>query len=94
MKIQVNLTNDLNFNKKYKIISVPKYTNNSFNKINNYIYFHLKLDNFKKLGWGLNDLKMIFNEFLKYNKKVIFTRDINPKYKIDNITSNFKVINF
>ena len=94
MKIQVNLTADLNFSKKYEINSVPKYTNNSFNKINNYIYFHLKLENFRKLGWGLNDLKMIFNEFLKYNKKVVFTRDINPKYKIDGISSNFNVINF
>ena len=45
MKIQTNLTDDLNFNKKYKVNSVPKCTNSSFNKINNYIYFHLKLDN-------------------------------------------------
>ncbi len=94
MEIQVNLTDDLNFRKKYEIVSVPKYTNESFNTINNYIYFHLKLENFKKLGWGLKDLKMIFDEFLKHKKKVIFTRDIDPKYKIDDFTNNFKVINF
>jgi len=93
-KLQVDLTSDLNFSKKYIINFIPKYTNKSFNNINNYIYFHLKLENFKKLGWGLNDLKIIFNEFLKYKSKVIFTRDINPKYKIGNLTNNFNVVNF
>ena len=94
VEIQNNLTNDLNFNQKYKLDSVPKFTNESYAKLNNYIYFHLKLQNFKKLGWGLDDLKKIFNEFLKYEKRVIFTRDINPKDGMEDYNDNFKVINF
>ena len=84
MQIQVNLTKDLNFNEKYQIKSVPNFRNDYYNKINNYIYFHLKFDNFKKLGWGINELFKIFDEFLNYKEKVIFTRDINPKYTFDN----------
>ena len=94
VEIQINLTGSHNYNQKYKISSVPKFTNETYQNIDNYIYFHLKLENFKKLGWGLNDLKEIFNEFLKYQKRVIFTRDINPKDRIEDYRDNFKVINF
>ncbi len=94
MQIQVNLTKDLNFNEKYQIKSVPNFRNDYYNKINNYIYFHLKFDNFKKLGWGINELFKIFDEFLNYKEKVIFTRDINPKYTFDNYEKKFQMINF
>ena len=44
--------------------------------LKNYIYFHLKLENFKKLGWGYDELKKLLNEFLNYSDNVILTKDI------------------
>jgi len=62
--------------------------------IKGYIYFHLKLSNFKKLGWGFNELKILLNEFLKYKKYVIFTKDIENNDNIENYKNEFNIINF
>jgi len=94
MQIQVDLTKDLNFNQNYKINLIPDFKINEYSKINNYIYFHLKLQNFKKLGWGIKELNIIFEEFLKYKKKVIFTRDIHLSDSNSEYKKHFNVINF
>ncbi len=94
MKLQIELTEDLNFNEKYKINFIPESTFKKDIDIKNYIYFHLKLLNFKKLGWGMDELKKIFEEFLKYNKHVIFTRDIDINESQDEYKKNFNVIDF
>ena len=94
MEIQVDLTKDLNFNKNYKINLIPDFKIDEYCKINNYIYFHLKLQNFKKLGWGTKELNIIFEEFLKYKKKVIFTRDIDVNDSNNEYKKHFNVINF
>jgi hypothetical protein len=94
MQTQVDLTKDLNFNQNYKINLIPDFKINEYSKINNYIYFHLKLQNFKKLGWGIKELNIIFEEFLKYKKKVIFTRDIHVNDSNSEYKKHFNVINF
>ncbi len=94
MELQKDLTKDLNFDEEYKINLVAKSNNKNINNINNYIYFHLKLQNFKKLGWGIKELKMIFNEFLKYKQSVIFTRDIDINKSLDDYKKNFNIVNF
>ena len=94
MEIQVDLTKDLNFNQNYKINLIPDFKIDEYSKINNYIYFHLKLQNFKKLGWGTKELNIIFEEFLKYKKKVIFTRDIDDNKSNNEYKKHFNVINF
>ncbi len=43
---------------------------------NNYAYFHVKKKILIELGWGIDDLKLLFNEFLKYFENVVFTKDI------------------
>ena len=93
-EIQVDLTKDLNFNQNYKINLIPDFKIDEYSKINNYIYFHLKLQNFKKLGWGAKELNIIFEEFLKYKKKVIFTRDIDDNKSNNEYKKHFNVINF
>ena len=94
MQIQVDLTKDLNFNQNYKINLIPDFKIDEYSKINNYIYFHLKLQTFRKLGWGTKELNIIFEEFLKYKKKVIFTRDIHVNDSNSEYKKHFNVINF
>lgn len=94
MKLQIELTKDLNFNEKYKINFIPEAIYKKKIDIKDYIYFHLKLLNFKKLGWGINELKIIFEEFLKYRNNVIFTRDIDINESQDVYKKNFNVIDF
>ena len=94
MEIQVELTKDLNFNQNYKINLIPKFEDDEYKKISNYIYFHLKFQNFKKLGWGIDELNIIFEEFLKYKQKVIFTKDLGLNNYDDEYKEKFNVINF
>ena len=94
MDLQKKLTEDLNYDKKFEIIEIPNFSIKELKKIDNYIYFHLKLSNFKKLGWGLNELRTIFNEFLKYKNSVIFTKDIDDNTNLDNYKKDFNYINF
>jgi hypothetical protein len=60
----------------------------------NYLYFHFKKNNFKKLGWNLNDMNLLFNEFLKYFDNIIFTKDIESKYKNNLIFDNYNILDF
>tara|TARA_B100001029_G_C15055619_1_gene454118 strand:- start:692 stop:1729 length:1038 start_codon:yes stop_codon:yes gene_type:complete len=93
-ELQVELTKDLNFKQKYKINLPSEIQNNNDFKIVNYIYFHLKFSNFKKLGWGLSELDLILNEFLKYKQNVIFTKDIELSNQNHNYEKNYNVIDF
>ena len=92
MKIQKNLTLDLNYDQKFKINFLPTFKYEDLSSMKDYIYFHLKISNFKKLGWDKKELKIIFQEFLKYKKNVIFTRDIENSN--ENFINDFNVINF
>ena len=94
MQLQRELTNDLAFSKKYKIFNIPSFECKNLPDLKNYIYFHLKISNFNKLGWGINELKMIFDEFLKYKENIIFTRDIDKINSEENYEKLFNVINF
>ena len=60
----------------------------------NYIYFHFKKDHFNKLGWDLNDLDLLFNEFLKHYKNIIFTRDIENNIEQNKAFNNFNILDF
>ena len=60
-----------------------------------YIYFHYKKSIFSKLGWGIEQLELLFKEFSKYTDNIIFTKDIefdsNNKLFSDKFNSyNFK----
>ena len=94
MELQKNLTDDLNFDKTFSLKSIPEFSFKDSNKLENYIYFHLKISHFKKLGWGRNELRLLFKEMLKYTDNIIFTRDIEKKENMENFTDEFNVINF
>ena len=93
-ELQVTLTKDLNFKQKYKLNLSEDTKINQDHKIVNYIYFHLKFSNFEKLGWGLTELDLILNEFLKYKQNVIFTKDIELNNQNHNYEKNYNVIDF
>ncbi len=96
-KLQNELIGDY-YKEKYKLNFI--YTQKEkFIFQNNYFYFHLKQKRFEKLGWGKQELDILVNEFQKFNKKVIITRDIEPSiksFKFDNKYNfyNFKTKNF
>ena len=94
MEIQRQLTRENKSDERYKIGLIPKFNYDNFINVKNYIYFHLKISNFNKLGWGINELKMIFDEFLKYKENIIFTRDIDKINSEKNYEEFFNVINF
>ena len=94
MQIQKELTNNNKSDRIYKINLVPNIKYDDLYEVKDYIYFHLKLSNFNKLGWGINDLKLIFSEFLKYKKNIIFTKDIEVDHLNYNYSSTFNIVNF
>ena len=59
-----------------------------------YIYFHFKKNNFDKLGWGLIELDLLFNEFLKHYKNIVFTMDIEKHVSQNMILNKFNVLDF
>ncbi|MFL2897764.1 MAG: hypothetical protein ACJZ4A_02235 [Candidatus Pelagibacter sp.] len=59
-----------------------------------YIYFHLKQRRFERLKWGVNELEKILNYFLKFNNKVIITRDIEVDQRSFQIKDKFNYYDF
>ena len=59
-----------------------------------YIYFHLKKKIFDGLGWGIDELKVLTNEFLKYSKNVILTKDIEVDANTKLLKKNFNFYDF
>ena len=59
-----------------------------------YIYFHLKQRRFERLKWGINELEKILNYFLKFNNKVIITRDIEVDQRSFQIKDKFNYYDF
>ena len=65
----------------------------------NYFYFHAKDERLKTLGWGIDELKLLLDEFLKYCDYVVLTKDIqlddNTKIYKENFNSfDFKNLEF
>ena len=94
MQIQRELTQQGKIDFRYKITYLPSFKYYNLHNIDDYIYFHLKISNFKKLGWGICELRMMFDEFLKYKKNIIFTKDLEPHESKIDYKKFFNVINF
>ena len=58
-----------------------------------YLYFHIKKKTFDKLGWGVVELKILFNEFLNYYDHIIFTKDIEKNCATDIFKNEFSSLN-
>ena len=94
MKLQKDLTNDLGFDKAFSLKNIPEFSFKNLDRPENYIYFHLKISHFKKLGWSRNELRLLFKEMLKYTDNIIFTRDIEKIESKEDFRDEFNVINF
>jgi len=94
--IQYELTKDINQLSLESKININIELSDALKKYlpKNYIYFHLKKDNFDKLGWGLDDLDLLFNEFLKHYENIIFTRDIEKNTKHSETLNNYNTLDF
>ena len=65
----------------------------------NYFYFHAKRKILNELGWGIDELKLIFDELLRFSDNIVLTKDIeideNTKIFKDNFNSfDFKTLKF
>ncbi len=54
-----------------------------------YFYFHLKKKILDELGWGINDLKILFNKFLEYTDYVYISKDIEVDIYTSILKDNF-----
>ncbi len=94
MELQKNLTDDLSFDEAFSIKNIPEFSFKNLDRPENYIYFHLKISHFKKLGWSRDELRLLFKEILNYTDNIIFTRDIEKIENKDDFKDEFNVINF
>ena len=94
IELQKELTSDLYYKHKFLLNYIPKFSFKDLKKPDRYIYFHLKNSLFKKLGWGRNELRLIFKEILKYTDNIVFTRDIEKSHNEEDFTNEFNVIDF
>ena len=60
----------------------------------NYIYFHLKKKIFDELGWGITELKNLFEKFNKYYPNIVLTKDIEIDENTKLFKENFNTYNF
>ena len=59
-----------------------------------YIYFHLKRKILNELGWGIDELKKLFNKFLEYTDYVYITKDIEIDKNTTILKENFNSYDF
>ena len=78
---------------KYKL-NFSQIENNNHIYQKDYIYFHLKQKRFDRLEWNISDLEKILNVFLKYNNKIIITRDIEVDQRNFEIKDKFNYYDF
>ncbi len=60
----------------------------------NYVYFHFKKKTFKKLGWNMNQLKILFKKFNNYYPNIVLTKDIEIDENTKIFRKNFNMYNF
>jgi len=59
-----------------------------------YFYFHLKKQRLDELGWGMVEIKLLLNEFLKYIPNVVITKDIEVDENSKILKENFNSYDF
>ena len=60
----------------------------------NYIYFHFKKKIFNQLDWKIKQLDLLFNEFEKYTKNIILTKDIEVDNNNKLFSQKFNTYNY
>ncbi len=92
--IQFELTSNNSSNEKYKVKSMSLSNNLKKHLPKNYFYFHAKKKILDELGWGVRELNIMFDKFLNYTEKVIFTKDIELDRNTEIFRNNFSCLDF
>lgn len=91
--LQNKLTSVSSPNKEIKI--TPKISENLKKYLpKEYFYFHLRKSRLDELGWGISELTLLFNEFLKYSENVVLTKDIEIDENTKILKENFNSFDF
>jgi len=61
---------------------------------NEYCYFHIKKQRLEELGWGINEIKLLLEELLKYFTNVVITKDIEIDENSKILKENFNSFDF
>tara|TARA_B100001175_G_scaffold260104_1_gene228949 strand:- start:1215 stop:2246 length:1032 start_codon:yes stop_codon:yes gene_type:complete len=59
-----------------------------------YIYFHAKRKILDELGWGIEEIKLLCGEILKYSSSVVITKDIELDRNTEIFKDNFNSYDF
>jgi len=59
-----------------------------------YCYFHLKKQRLEDLGWGINEVKLLLDEILKYFSNIVITKDIEVDENSKILKENFNSFDF
>ena len=84
---QSNLESKININVEVSDI-LKKYLPND------YFYFHLKKQRLDELEWGIEEIKLLLNEILKYSPNVVITKDIEVDENSKILKENFNSFDF
>jgi hypothetical protein len=94
ISLQNKLTSSASFAKK-EIKITPEISENLKKYLpKEYFYFHLRKKRLDELGWGISELTLLFNEFLKYSRNVVLTKDIEIDENTKILKENFNSFDF
>ena len=82
------------YHKKAYIVNLDNKVNDIPITLDNYCHFHINKKKFDKLGWGSENIEVILNHLLKYNKKIVLTRDIENYNRNRDFYEKFNVYDF
>ena len=92
--IQNELTHNSNTKNNKFVINVDLSSNLKKYLPSDYIYFHAKKKILNELGWGIYELKLLFNEFLKYSENIVITKDVEFDENTKIFKQNFNSFDF
>jgi len=94
--IQHDLTKDINHINLQLKINITVELSDVLKKYlpKDYFYFHLKKQRLDELGWGINEVKLLLNEILKYSPNVVITKDIEIDENSKILKENFNSFDF
>ena len=94
LKLQKKLTSNKSSIDTWPIINEEISENLKKYLPKNFYYFHLKKKRLNELGWSINELNLLFEEFLKYSDNIVLTKDIEDDENTKILKQNFSSFNF
>ena len=94
--IQYELTKNINQSNLESKININVEVSDVLKKYlpKDYFYFHLKKQRLDELEWGIDEIKLLLNELLKYSPNVVITKDIEVDENSKILKENFSSFDF